>query len=361
MVVVRIALVVAVQAIESARIASRVTESTRNIVRSLERELVLESCRLPRRSTVALLTIKGKVQGRMVRPQQVVSRMAGVAIRGDRLEVSAGMTTRAVEAGMCAGEREEVMHEVRACPTYRSMAPLAAGSPAVRRVVGGVGPGETSLVAELALQRSPPELTDGRLEVAALTRSHGVRGYEMETRPGVLGDEPRRRPVHLSMATLAIEPERRGVRIGVAPTAAPGDIDRDRPPVVVTPQAGRFGVRALQRIAGFNSMVEKEVFPEGIPAICNVTDTAVARKCAMRHKRTPPFAPPPPRYDLVATDNEHNANCADQYRKEYFLSACISHLAPLQMHPAPATFMVKSKSPLSPRHTRAGLATRRNI
>jgi hypothetical protein len=212
------------------------------------------------------------------------------------------------------------------------MASLAAGSPTVRRVVGDVGPGEIPLVAELTLHRSPPELTDGRLEVAAFTRSHSMGSYEMEARPSVLDNEPYRRPVHLSMATLTIEPKRRGVWVWVAPTTAPGNVGHDRSPVVVTSETSRLGVPAFQRIAGFILMVEREVFLDGIPAVCNVTNTTIARERAVRHKRPPLLTPPFPVYDLVATDDKHNANCADQSRKEHFLCVCISHLTPLDMY-----------------------------
>jgi hypothetical protein len=111
-------------------------------------------------------------------------------------------------------------------------------------------------MAELALSRSPSELADSRLEVAALAGHHGVRGDQVKSRRGVLCDESGRPPVDLTVTALAIKPERRGVRIGVTSAAAPDQIVRDRPAVVVASQAGRSVMRALQRPAGFFLMVE---------------------------------------------------------------------------------------------------------
>jgi hypothetical protein len=79
---------------------------------------------------------------------------------------------------MCPGEREEVMLEIPACPARGSMAALAIGCPAVRGVVGGPGLCESPLMAELTLSRSSAQLSDSRLEVAALTRSPGVRARQ---------------------------------------------------------------------------------------------------------------------------------------------------------------------------------------
>ena len=122
---------------------------------------------------------------------------------------------------MRSGEREEMMLEVPAFPSGGSMASLAVGDPTVRHVVRCLGLCEAPLVAELALSRSPTELADSGLKVTALTGSHRVGGDQMETCLGVLGDKPGRRPVDLAVAALTIESQRRGVRIGVAPSAAP--------------------------------------------------------------------------------------------------------------------------------------------
>jgi hypothetical protein len=105
MVIIRFVLFVAArgQAIETTRVSSRMTDSTRNTVMSLERELVLEICRLPGGSIVAQLTVHWEVHVHVVRSHRVVRHMARVAIRGDRLKVSTGMAVRAVEAGVCTG------------------------------------------------------------------------------------------------------------------------------------------------------------------------------------------------------------------------------------------------------------------
>ena len=89
-------------------------------------------------------------------------------------------------------------------------------------------------MAQFALYRRSFELADGRLKMTALTGSHGVRGNEVETRPVVLGDQPCRRPVHLPVASLAIQPKSRSMRIRVASPTATGDVCHDRSPIVMT-------------------------------------------------------------------------------------------------------------------------------
>lgn len=193
-----------------------------------------EGCGLPRIGCVAPFAVMGKVQSQVVRRMLVLLGVARITVRGDRLESPAGVAACTVESGMSAFERVEIVLKVRPCPACRSMAAFAVCHPAVRQVVGGVGLCETPLMAQLALHRRSFILTDGRLEMAALTGSHGMRGNEMETRPGMLRDQPCWRPVHLSVASLAIQSKRRGVRIGVAPATATGDISRDRSSVVMT-------------------------------------------------------------------------------------------------------------------------------
>lgn len=150
------------------------------------------------------------------------------------MEGPAGVAARTVESGMSAFERVEIVFEVRPCPAGRRMAPFTVCNPSVRQVIGRNGLSETPLVTQLALHRSSFELTDGRLEMAALAGSNSMCGNEMKTSLGVLGYQPCRRPVRLSVASFTIQTKRRSVRIGMAPAAAAGDVSRDRPSVVVT-------------------------------------------------------------------------------------------------------------------------------
>lgn len=118
------------------------------------------------------------------------------------------MAACAVKTGMSAFEREEIVFEVRSGPTGRRMAAFAICGPAVRQVIGRNGLGKISLVTQLALHRGTFELTNGCLEMAAFTRSHGMGGNEMKPRSSMLGDQPCRRPVRLSMTPFAIQTER---------------------------------------------------------------------------------------------------------------------------------------------------------
>lgn len=76
------------------------------------------------------------------------------------------------------------------------------------------------MVTQLTLHRSPLELADRGLEVAALAWNHCVCGYEMETGIGVLGDQARGSPVQLFVASLAIQTKSRSVRVRVAAAAS---------------------------------------------------------------------------------------------------------------------------------------------
>ena len=219
--VVRFDLVVTVQAVERARGACRVTECAGNVVVSLEWERVLERRRRPRSCVVTLLAVLREVHSHVIGTEQKVVGMTGKAIRWDRLKVTPGVATRAEQARVRAGEREEVVLEAPARPARGSVAALAIGCPAVRRVVGRLGACQTPLMAELALCRGPFELADSRLEVTALAGHHGVRGDQVKSRRGVLCDESGRPPVNLAVTALAIKPERRSVRVGVTSAAAP--------------------------------------------------------------------------------------------------------------------------------------------
>ena len=118
------------------------------------------------------------------------------------------MAFRAVESGMSAFEWEEIVIEVCSRPAGGCMTAFAISCPAVRDVVGKIGLGEISLMTQLALNRSSFELTDSRLEMAALTRSHGVSCHEMKASPGVLGNQPCRGPVRLAMASFTVQTQR---------------------------------------------------------------------------------------------------------------------------------------------------------
>jgi len=157
------ALFMTVQAVESGRGTCGVTFRTGDIVISLKRERVLERRRCPRYGVMALLAVVRKTQSGVVRPERVIIRVTGVAIRGDGLESPAGMTACTIQTCMSADKREEIMLEIRAAPARGSMTPFTAGCPAVGNMVGRYGLGKVPLVAQLALHRSPPEIADRSL------------------------------------------------------------------------------------------------------------------------------------------------------------------------------------------------------
>ena len=166
------------------------------------------------------------------------------------------MAFRAVESGVSAFEREEIVIEVRSRPAGGCMTAFAIRCPAVRNVVGRIGLSQIPLVTQFALNRCSFELTNGRLEMAALTGSHGMCRHEMETSPGVLGDQSCRRPVRLAMTPLTIKTKRRSVRVGMTAAAAAIDVGHNRSSIVMTPQTGCLGVRTFQRIAGLGLMIK---------------------------------------------------------------------------------------------------------
>jgi len=75
-----------------------------------------------------------------------------------------------------------------------------------------------------------------------------MSGDQVKPHRDVPGDRHHRLPAHLSMATFTILPQRGDMRVAVAPATTPGDVRRNRPPVIVTPKAGRLRMRCLQAI-----------------------------------------------------------------------------------------------------------------
>ena len=235
------------------------------------------------------------------------------------------MTSRAGQAGVSAGEREEIVLEIGPRPARGRMASLAVGRPAAGDVVGGRRAGKIALMAELALPRSAAELADGGLEVTALARSDGVRGDQMEARSGVIGDRARRPPVCLLVAFFAIQSQRGGVRVRVTSAAPAGEVHLDRSAVVVTAKARRVSVCALEAIAGRSRMVEREIGPHEVPSLRHVAEPAVPRKRLVRHEG-PPLPVPALPWDFgAAVDNEYHACRDEQAREKCLLSLGAYH------------------------------------
>jgi hypothetical protein len=107
------------------------------------------------------------------------------------------------------------------------------------------------------------------------------------------------------MTPLAIEPQRRGVRVGVASAAPSGDVGRDWSSVIVTAQAGSLGVRSLQAMAGLFLMIEREILTQNVPAVRDVANRAITGERSMGYKRTPTLVPAFARHIGSAVDQYH--------------------------------------------------------
>ena len=77
----------------------------------------------------------------------------------------------------------------------------------------------------------------------------------------------------------------------MAPGAAPGNVGRDRSPVVMTAQARGVRVGSLQAMSGFFGMVEGEVLPQGAPIPPRMAEVASAGKCPVRRDGPPLLIP----------------------------------------------------------------------
>jgi hypothetical protein len=306
--VVCLGLFVTVQAVKRACAACGVALRTVNIVGSLKCEGVLEKHRRPGGRGVALFAVSGKAQGGVVRCPLVVGFVASVTVGWDWSESSAGVAVCAVQAGVTAGEREEIMLKIGPDPTGGCMAAFAVGCPAISDVVGRCGAGETGLMTEFALPWRSAELTYSSLEMAALTGSYGVSGDKMKSCACVVGNVPRWPPACLFVAFLAIQSERGSVRVGVATAATPGQIRADRSAVVVTSKTGRIGVRAGQNVACSGLVVERKILPQNLPAFRCVTDSAISGERLVRYERTPLPVPSLPWHLRATVDNEHDAD-----------------------------------------------------
>ena len=256
MFVVGVTLLVTGQAVERARAGCRVALRTGDIVRSGQRERVVERGGRPCGCVVASLAVGGESQRDVVGRRLIVRLVARVASRGNRLERSAGVAAHAGQCRMAAAERKEIVVKTGAGPARWGMASLAIAGPAVGDVVGRRSAGEVRLVAQLALPGRTAKLADGSLKVAAFARGDRVRRDQVEAGPSVVGNRACRPPACLLMAFFTIHAEGGSMRVGVTSAAAACQIGTDRPAIIVTSQASRLGVSALQDIAGFARVVE---------------------------------------------------------------------------------------------------------
>jgi hypothetical protein len=99
--------------------------------------------------------------------------------------------------------------------------------------------------------------------------------------------------------------------VEMAADASPRDVLRDRAEVVVTAQAGRAAVRALEHMAGLLLVIEGEVLPETVPAIGKVAQGAVRREGLVGNDR-PQLAVPLVARSPGAATVGHDGRGADE-------------------------------------------------
>lgn len=88
--------------------------------------------------------------------------------------------------------------------------------------------------------------------------------------------------------------------VSVTPPTAFREIELGRAAIVVTPQARRSSVSALESVTRLFLMVEGEVVTEDFPAVRDMTGSAVRRKRRVGDHRTPLLVPALARNDDVA-------------------------------------------------------------
>jgi hypothetical protein len=251
--------------------------------------------RQPTRDTVALLASMWEVVRHMTGRCLVVGGVARVAIRRNLAENAARMAADAVQSRVAAREREEVMADKRPFPPQGRVATLAIRNPSAGGMVRRGRPRQVGPVTQVTLDRGPAELARRCARMAVFAGRHGVGAEQREARPRVLGDQSRRPPTGLFVASLTTQSERGGVRVRVTSPASARGIELHRATIIMAAQARRPGVRALQRIARLLLMIEGEVPAKDVPALRDMAEAAVTGKRLVWDERSPPAAPPLPR------------------------------------------------------------------
>ena len=140
----------------------------------------------------------------------------------------------------------------------------------VRLCWPGSGLDRTGLVAGSALGRGLLGQGAGGRDVAVLAGRNGVGRDGVESRLHALGCCSCGFPVRLGMARLTVRPQGRRVRIGMTTAAAPGDVDRDRPPVIVTGEAVGARVSPIKTMARFFLMIERDHRADVVPTLTDM-------------------------------------------------------------------------------------------
>ncbi len=219
---------------------------------------------------MALAAGLGIALGHMVGRGLIVSQVAGDAV------ISSGRVFEASPrpgGGLMAG----------------STVPSIAGAGVPR------GRSKLALMAQIAFFRGPLEIPRGGIKVALFAAQDRVPAGKGEAGAGVVGylGSLARPPFPgvLVMAALAVAPQGAPVRVYVAAGAAARGVSLGRAAVIVAAQAGRFGMRAFQRIAGLLEVIELEIGAYDVPAAGQMAEGAVAGKSFVRDKRAPLLLP----------------------------------------------------------------------
>ncbi len=301
-------------------IATRVTASAieAGVGARQRKRRVLVPRRRPGGDAVALLASMGEALSHMAGRRLVVGGVTGIAVRRDWPKNTAGVAAGAVQSRMPAREREKVVTHKRLLPAERQVAALTIGGPSAGNMIRRRGARQVGPVAQVAFDRRPAELAGSRSRVTILTGGHRVGSKQRKSRPRMLGDQPCRPPTDLLMAPLAVQAQRRTVRVRVTSSASTGGKGGHRAAIVVASQAGRRGVHALERITRLLLVIEGKVLAQDIPPVSDMADSTIAGKCLMRHDGSPSAAPPLPWRVQPAIDQSHSRHRREQSAKEYF-------------------------------------------
>ena len=279
--------------------------------REWERGMVIGG-RQPGRRAMALVTGLRKRLSRMVGGPLEVHRVARRAVGWNGPECATGMALRAGKARVSADEGEGVVRHLGRLPRDGAMATVAVGGPSARRVVGRGRARQVRPVAQVTRGRGAAELAGGRARMAAFTGRRDVGPQQREPSPCMCDNRAGRPPARLLVAPPAVQPQAGRVRIGMAPAAASIHVDLHGPPVIVAAQAGRLGVRSLQRVAGLLLMIEREIVAQDVPAVRHVADPAIGGETVVGHERSPFLVPAVARPLGPAIDQDHRQGHGEQ-------------------------------------------------
>jgi hypothetical protein len=172
-------------------------------------------------------------------------------------------------------------------------------------MIGRGRPRQVRPVAQVTRGRRVTELAGRRPRMTAFTGSRYMGSKQREPRPCVFDNQAGGPPARLLVAPLAVEPEGGGMRIGMTSAAASIDVDLHGPPIIVAAQAGRLGMRSLQRVAGFFLVIERKIGAQDVPAVWHVTHPAIGGEAVVGHEWSPFLAPALARPVGPAIDQDH--------------------------------------------------------